>query len=83
MFMGNLYIHVTIRQQCQQTTGYSPDIRVTRKLKFWKQSMSNENRQIIIFSKCFIILYDCKEVLFLKKSLKVKEIKLEIKNRGH
>lgn len=57
--------------KCHQTTGHLPEVRVTGKLRFWKQTMSNENRQITLFSKCFIVLCDCKEVLFLKKSLKI------------
>ena len=37
---------------------YLPGIRVTGKLKFWKQIMITENKQIILFSKYFIILCD-------------------------
>lgn len=45
-------------------TEYLPGIRVTGKLKFWKQIMVTEDKQISLFSTYFIILCDF-EVFFL------------------
>lgn len=44
-------------------TEYLPGIRVTGKLKFWKQIMVTEDKQISLFSTYFIILCDF-EVFF-------------------
>jgi hypothetical protein len=72
-------ICISMLQQCNQTPCFSgatggllPEVRVTRKLKFWKQLMLMESKEI----KHLIVLCDCEYVFCLKKSLEnCREIK--------